>query len=799
MFPAVNVNMTNRETVFRKSAVGIAWLNPEDTGYINIGVNPNTGAIVLAQAHTIRLRGSGVPNALLNELGTAASALISEYLSSYLTNAVHNDQNIQVTEPAFRDLLGQTISGLDQLLIETATSGNDGAIAYHLGKQDTSPPQSTAPSSRPQTILSKITNSLEAVVYFKGGIHLSHRGESQQYLVAKRVQKVTQDHISGGLFGKIGPLGDFIPQIHSKTLAMKPKNRLVIFSRDAAVSSFPLNQLKNWLGDGEPKEQAQRVAEELKKIGKKSGCVLVFAPDWQGGATDDIASHGVFSLGNLANLEKKNRNHFSAVSAQPTEDLSANVTYSGFQTRHHKQNKQKTKNRNPQKNSGPTSMTKSLVENTQSYLSNNDPFQPSTTGRGPLRKADVQQITKDVLAQLSPRMDNLEKSLQNKLEQQFVDLQKDVSSIVNVESKQILARLTDENLPGLEMRIQAQLQGEFSHLESQLREMMELELGNIETDAIKEFSQGTLNAKSVLENHTDSPANRPIEEIDTAEVEYIEEDSPLDTAISQASSSQRPTAFPTLPPLQMQEPRYTEETETDEIFKIHPSNRKIRFLIIAGTLALAAVITFFILFGIFFDATSNKSPSSTSTAKPISKSPDAAPPEVALSTSTKKTKAISNATTPIPSMQQQKLAVPQKPISSDKAQISNRRDLVPRSLSVKQLYVRGLELYLMGDLGKTKNKKRLSKTERYEALTSALAHLEVLSKQGDSAPPNTWYLKGRTRYTLAKLEPSKTQKVIYAKQAISDYMVYETKEAKISKAKKKTIKRNRSRLKKLFK
>ncbi|MBN2526304.1 MAG: hypothetical protein JXR76_07915 [Deltaproteobacteria bacterium] len=302
--------MTVDEPIFSTNAVGVAFVDPEQTGTVHLTVNPEYGAIVLAEAHPIRLRGGGITPEVLNELGSTATALISEYLSNYLSKKSRSQGTLAVEDPSFKNLLEQTISGLDQMLVDTATSGVANTNAYRM---DENTEQFVLKSSAKNSLINKITNSLETIVYYPGGIHVAHRGESQLYLVSKRVQKLTQDHIAGGLFSKIGDLGDFIPQIQSNTLAMSTNDELVLFSREASLSSFPPGQLQEWMGEGAPTEQAQRIAEALKTMGKTHGCVVVFSPGWTTGSRDDIASNGMFSLVNLANLEKEQTGNISVI------------------------------------------------------------------------------------------------------------------------------------------------------------------------------------------------------------------------------------------------------------------------------------------------------------------------------------------------------------------------------------------------------------------------------------------------------------------------------------------------------
>ncbi|MBN2343345.1 MAG: hypothetical protein JXX29_20740 [Deltaproteobacteria bacterium] len=842
--------MTRGKPIFDKSAVGVTFLTPDNTGTVHLDVNPETGALILAEAHTIRLRGSGVTSKTLDELGTTATKLISEYLSNYLLNGAQSKERVDAKDEAFRTFLGQTVSGLDQMLIETVSEGSEHVVAYRMGTSKHKLQQPTQNS-----LLNKITNSLEAIVYYGGGAHLSHRGESQMYLVSKQVRKLTQDHIAGGLFSKIGDVADFIPPIHTDTIQMARRDRLIVFSREAAVSSFPLNHLRHWLGEGDPTEQAQRVAEELKKLGKSTGCVMVFAPYWKGTASDDIAKSGVFSLNNLANLETETNDLIPSMPSTPPRESSISSTFPGIQTEK-SQSRATRKRKTTQKRASAMAKTKSSIEETSAYanvpkttLIPDKPTPRTTTGtpaaatqgttkqkkspsaverqretkRTPspqIAETEIRAITLKVLEQLEPHLLELETKLQKKLEKRFFKLKGDVSALVSSESATLLKKFTSDKLPGIENRMQHNLVSELSHLEDRLKLLMDESLSGIQNDTVSELSQGTLNAKQLLRNHPDAPQNMPEETLDDVELHPIEDDE-IDTERLQPPmlTSQKPTMPPPPPNSIAAKPAYfdihRDEEDTHAIqrqpishyltaiqARWHTLQIKWKAVIVtACTLAGAGII---ILSNLSFTGRNSDS-QNEHTASTISSPHSAArKPPMLLNKKSNTTLAheapthMNNSsptaqtfldTSSAPADRQEAPSVQRKVRHSEKQPNLS-------SMSSTDLYNRGMTLYLMGDLGKTADKKRLSKEERQQALEDALPYFEQLIRL-PAIQPNAWYLKGRTEYNLTKTETDAARRTALAKSALTSYQTYLETEPGASKGKKKTIARNQKRLRKL--
>lgn len=960
---AVFEGMNRGKPIFSTNAVGVSFLNPEKTGTVHIDVCPDTGTIVVAEAHTIRMRGAGVSTEILNELGDTAAKLLSEYLSNHLLNAKHSDNHIDVKDPSFQTLLGQTASGLDQLLIEAVTSEGDNVVAYKMRENRH---KIQAPST--QSLLNKITNSLEAIVYFNGGLHISHRGESQQYLVTRNVQKLTEDHMAGGLFSAIGDVDDFIPQIHTDTVGMAPNDRLVIFSREASVSSFPLNHLKHWLGHGDPKAQAQRVAEELKKLGKETGCVLVFSPSFTGSPSDDIAVNGVFSLSNLANLKRQPTGQIQTGQSIPLAEPSADAAVASAQMETaspptaSKRNTMVPKKRNsraaksnttapvapsvaPSNDNQPelnrpklsistvpksvsarskpkptapkaataqskskSTVPKSSIPKAIAALSNtsispgnatsankNDSLTswkesitkskknsttakaPRHSGDSPIAEPEIQLIAEAVLKQLNPHLEKIENKLQIKLENRFLKLKGDVSNLVGEESTRILKKLTADNLPGIEHRITHTVHDELSQLENRLRGLMDESLHHMQNDTASELSQGTLNAKELLQNHPGSPKNiletpvvhsdpntattenaeelslffndedeedtqrlkisqigvrqptaphppkskfsppdsaaaHQLETSDTLSSDYIDPiQSPQITATGTSTdtfSASRESLVKTLEP----EPLWGNTATRDSQIAMQLTPEKNQFMRlpqiarISIALGILALLTSAVVFFIFPIDTNG--PPKTPARK---KTPPLSGPIAASIPNTKEVKnkfldTRSNeivSTPPPPTLKpnasttQPESAAP--PVESALAAVSDHLSTMPP----QEVYEKGLGLYLMGDLGKTQNKRRLNSKERRAALLKAhtvLVHLaERMASSENRKMNNVWFLKGRTEYNLTKTETSTAKRRALAQSALDSYKQYKNGQRKIPRGKAKTIKRNQTTLRRILK
>ncbi len=524
--------MTVLEPKFSNGAVGVAFLDPEQTGTIHLTVAPETGAIVLAEAHPVRLRGDNVPREILDELGNTATALISEYVSNYLSNANANNNNVTAEDPAFKNLLGQSISGLDQMLIDTV-SDKANLAAYRM---DDSTQQFKIKSSAPNSLLSKITNSLEAIVYYDGGIHISHRGESQQYLVgSKRVQKLTKDHIAGGLFSKIGDLGDFIPQVHTNTLPMNTRDLLVIFSKEAALSSFPVNQLSQWLGDGDPVEQAQRVAGELYKLGKRLGCVVVFAPGHDGGSSDDIVSKGMFSLMNLANLERGHTGEVAVINETNTDESEkASVSTAAARTARKSgagSTKSGAKKRNSSLKLG--SRPSLTAERTTPWTTTPEPLESRAPKRRSLlssptepdsstieaiskavmdqmaEKMNIDAVSGDLMERVTTSMEELETQIHADVNERLSKMRKDILSRAAKDVEKKLQNWADEKLTELEGTMMVQFQDDLTAMEMRLSAMMGKVVSGLRAEFINQPPEATATRPPMDQSPQDNSDNAP--------------------------------------------------------------------------------------------------------------------------------------------------------------------------------------------------------------------------------------------------------------------------------------------------
>jgi hypothetical protein len=579
--------MTVLEPKFSNGAVGVAFLDPEQTGTIHLTVAPETGAIVLAEAHPVRLRGDNVPREILDELGNTATALISEYVSNYLSNASQNNNNVSAEDPAFKNLLGQSISGLDQMLIDTV-SDKANLAAYRM---DDSTQQFKIKSSAPNSLLSKITNSLEAIVYYDGGIHISHRGESQQYLVgSKRVQKLTKDHIAGGLFSKIGDLGDFIPQVHTNTLPMNTRDLLVIFSKEAALSSFPVNQLAQWLGDGDPVEQAQRVAGELYNLGKRRGCVIVFAPGHNGGSSDDIVSKGMFSLMNLANLERGHTGEVAVISETNTDESEEASVSSAAARTARKSGAGSTISGAKKRNSSLKlrSRPSLTAERTTPWKTTPEPLESRAPKRRSLvssptvpdsntieaiskvvmdqmaEKLNIDAVSGDLMEKMTTSMEELETQIHTDVNERLSKMRKDILSRASKEVEKKLKTWADEKLTELEGTMMVQLQDDLTAMEMRLSAMMGKVVSGLRAEFLNQPPVATAAQPPMTQSPQDSgddasvlpPAlqNKSLNDTDELEIQELQtvenDDIQFSTIPGAIFGSSRPPDKPKkLPPL----------------------------------------------------------------------------------------------------------------------------------------------------------------------------------------------------------------------------------------------------------
>ncbi|MBN2719302.1 MAG: hypothetical protein JXX14_25860 [Deltaproteobacteria bacterium] len=508
--------MTVDENMFSNGAVGVAFLDPEKSGTVHLTVNPENGAIVMAEAHTIRLRGSGVDTAILDELGNTATALIAEYISNYLKNSAGKADNVDASDPAFRNLLGQTVSGLDQMLVDTVTHGQDEMVAYKMEAAN----NVKAPAKN--SLISRITNSLEAVVYYDGGIHISHRGESQQYLVGARVQKLTQDHIAGGLFSKIGDLGDFIPQIQTNTVPMKKNEQLVFFSREAALSSFPLNQLKHWMGEGDPREQAQRIAEALREFGKTHGCVVVFSPGWQGTRqNDNIMSNGMFSLVNLANLDNDESGTISMMPENNHKEQTQGPLSEGAMDSILPHRPSSARLRPKKRNSSPKLKSRtSMAADSFASIAPADPFEPRRSHRRSIIESEMQSIVQKVMDQLPDQMDELESRIRTDIQKRLAGTRGDVLALATGEISKTMEKWVSEELPKIEERIHAELQVELTDMEMRIGKLMGKGLSGLRAE-INDLKLEAEKWKSAMVNKATAMVGNDTDEVDVNELQQL--------------------------------------------------------------------------------------------------------------------------------------------------------------------------------------------------------------------------------------------------------------------------------------
>ncbi|MCP4679495.1 MAG: hypothetical protein GY854_29190 [Deltaproteobacteria bacterium] len=121
--------------------------------------------------------------------------------------------------------------------------------------------------------------------------------------------------------------------------------------------------------------------------------------------------------------------------------------------------------------------------------------------------------------------------------------------------------------------------------------------------------------------------------------------------------------------------------------------------------------------------------------------------------------------------------------------------LLGRPETRKQAYARGRLLYLKGDSGRDESGSRLTRGARIRNLLGALPYLERAREEDSKlgfSDPDISFLKARTHYVLAKLGHDRIK---HSESALEAFRQHRKLSAHLSKKKKKTIKRNISRLK----
>ncbi|MCU0664594.1 MAG: hypothetical protein MUC50_19995 [Myxococcota bacterium] len=266
----------------KKIRVGIAALGADQARTaVRHGIDLELGTVLLAEAHILPLKASSRPtNAqVLSEVAATTAEVLASHLSNYLGSEEQKDK-VSASDADFAGFIRQSIVGTESIAIDTALHAQvaDGKIHHHIaklkgkGKDDPSFGAVSLKESFPA-----ITCNLEVAVLYPGGAHIAHRGQSSQYLIkGDKVEKLTRDYNAGGLLSSLDELGDFLPKIELKQIAMSPQDRLVIFSQGALPREPQIDPQSLQQGRSEaPEKHAAAIAQKVARNSVNPGYILV--------------------------------------------------------------------------------------------------------------------------------------------------------------------------------------------------------------------------------------------------------------------------------------------------------------------------------------------------------------------------------------------------------------------------------------------------------------------------------------------------------------------------------------------
>lgn len=288
---------TTEKAVLQDDCVGIATVGEASSQTLenqHYRFDPDNGIFVFAEARSMDEAEelTRMEEGLLAELSRTMVEVLHGHLSNYLGSR-NQQQKIKSRHPDFINFILQSILGTDPIVIDSALhsqamsprAGTDGPHKVPRNIAVLSDREKEL-SSRFSAVelhggLPNVSVNLEVAVFFEGGVHIAHRGSSQQYLMSQKIKKVTEDYHTGGLLSALSGTADFLPKIDHKSLKMKRGDRLVILSQGLFPTGYP--NLRVLLGDNKqtPEKSAAQIVRNLSRHKPENGYVFVIDPQFK--------------------------------------------------------------------------------------------------------------------------------------------------------------------------------------------------------------------------------------------------------------------------------------------------------------------------------------------------------------------------------------------------------------------------------------------------------------------------------------------------------------------------------------
>ncbi len=235
-------------------------------------IDTKLGIALLSETRTLRQKTSDSKDTaeFRTEVSTTTIEVLTSHLSNYLGSSVQEDK-VNASQEDFGGFIRQSIVGTDSIVLDTALHaqvtdkgiGGRHNIANLSGKRGRDP---VFKAVGLRETLPSVTCNLEVAVFFKGGVHIAHRGQSRQYLVnPEGAKQLTRDYSVGGLLSSLDEKGDFLPSIELQKIDLGGEDRLVILSQGCLAGEHGFN-LDAILLDGRDKPLGQYASSIAKKV-----------------------------------------------------------------------------------------------------------------------------------------------------------------------------------------------------------------------------------------------------------------------------------------------------------------------------------------------------------------------------------------------------------------------------------------------------------------------------------------------------------------------------------------------------
>ncbi len=280
--------------ILKEHDVGVALVGKKtDLTNMVLKVYSELGVLVFAESRetTEDNQRKTIESSRLTDISATMVEVLSGHLSNYL-NSKDQQGKILSSSPEFLDFIRQSIAGTDPLVFDIAMldhltpskamtqNPQKGTGLKSIGfTRDSQQNFKSVLGKNVESSFPNITINLEVAVFYHGGVHVAHRGQSQQCHASSGVKKITKEHVAGGLLSALDGMSNLLPSIELGSHKLTNGNRLILCSQGVLpnVPAKDLNKLLMSIG-GSPKEQAERIVRALSKYNPENGYVIVVDP-----------------------------------------------------------------------------------------------------------------------------------------------------------------------------------------------------------------------------------------------------------------------------------------------------------------------------------------------------------------------------------------------------------------------------------------------------------------------------------------------------------------------------------------